>query len=134
MKYAHILIYFSQMFLDAIGPPQVRELGFDGYAIDFVDCPQAMRRFLMRECQLHRTVRLLLSSHGTTLICGAGHRSAAQPRRCRPRHAYHFPHWWRELRRWQHHEHGYAFAVRTAAAAESYARRTAGARPRGTCR
>lgn len=36
---------------------QMRELGFDGYAIDFIDCPQAMRGFLMRECQLHRTVR-----------------------------------------------------------------------------
>jgi hypothetical protein len=35
----------------------MRELGFDGYAIDFIDCPQAMRNFLMRECQLHRTVR-----------------------------------------------------------------------------
>ncbi|KAH9016086.1 P-loop containing nucleoside triphosphate hydrolase protein [Lactarius hengduanensis] len=29
--------------------------GFDGYAIDFVDCPPPMRVFLMRECQLHRT-------------------------------------------------------------------------------
>ena len=38
----------------------MRELGFDGYAIDFVDCPHAMRGFLMRECQLHRTVRLAL--------------------------------------------------------------------------
>jgi hypothetical protein len=41
-----------------ISPSQMRELGFDGYAIDFVDCPHAMRVFLMRECQLHRTVRL----------------------------------------------------------------------------
>jgi structural maintenance of chromosomes protein 5 len=38
-------------------PLQMHELGFDGYAIDFVDCPQAMRGFLMRECQSHRTVR-----------------------------------------------------------------------------
>ena len=42
-------------------PLQMRELGFDGYAIDFVDCPHAMRGFLMRECQLHRTVRPLPS-------------------------------------------------------------------------
>jgi len=42
----------------------MRELGFDGYAIDFIDCPQAMRSFLMRECQLHRTVRLQPSSRG----------------------------------------------------------------------
>jgi hypothetical protein len=40
----------------------MRELGFDGYAIDFVDCPHAMRVFLMRECQLHRTVRPAPSS------------------------------------------------------------------------
>jgi hypothetical protein len=40
----------------------MRELGFDGYAIDFIDCPQAMRGFLMRECQLHRTVRPTPSS------------------------------------------------------------------------
>ena len=40
----------------------MRELGFDGYAIDFVDCPHAMRGFLMRECHLHRTVRLVPSS------------------------------------------------------------------------
>lgn len=49
----------SRMFLIA-QPSQMRELGFDGYAIDFVDCPHAMRGFLMRECQLHRTVRLAL--------------------------------------------------------------------------
>ena len=42
-------------------PLQMRELGFDGYAIDFVDCPHAMRGFLTRECQLHRTVRRLPS-------------------------------------------------------------------------
>ncbi|KAH9987176.1 hypothetical protein BJV77DRAFT_1070641 [Russula vinacea] len=34
---------------------EMHELGFDGYAIDFVDRPQAMRGFLMRECQSHRT-------------------------------------------------------------------------------
>jgi len=40
----------------------MHELGFDGYAIDFIDCPQAMRGFLMRECQLHRTAIALQSS------------------------------------------------------------------------
>jgi len=40
----------------------MHELGFDGYAIDFIDCPEAMRGFLMRECQLHRTVRPAYSS------------------------------------------------------------------------
>ena len=41
---------------DSDAPLQMHELGFDGYAIDFVECPQAMRGFLTRECQLHRTV------------------------------------------------------------------------------
>ncbi|KAI9434892.1 P-loop containing nucleoside triphosphate hydrolase protein [Lactarius indigo] len=36
-------------------PDELHEIGFDGYAIDFVDCPPPMRAFLMRECQLHRT-------------------------------------------------------------------------------
>ena len=35
----------------------MRDLGFDGYAIDFVDYPHAVRGFLIRECHLHRTVR-----------------------------------------------------------------------------
>jgi len=33
----------------------MRELGFDGYALDYVECPPAMRWFLMREVNLHRT-------------------------------------------------------------------------------
>jgi hypothetical protein len=45
------------IFLIVVHPLQMRELGFDGYAIDFVECPHAMRGFLMRECQLQRTVR-----------------------------------------------------------------------------
>jgi hypothetical protein len=52
------------MSLMVAHPLQMRELGFDGYAIDFVDCPHAMRGFLMQECQLHRTVRLVPSSCG----------------------------------------------------------------------
>ena len=35
---------------------KMREIGFDGYAIDFVDCPPAMRSYLTRDCQFHRTV------------------------------------------------------------------------------
>ena len=45
---------------------QMREIGFDGYAIDFVDCPPAMHTYLVRDCQFHRTVSLhllLLNPH-----------------------------------------------------------------------
>lgn len=43
-----------------IAPPpmtqeEMRDIGFDGYAIDFVDCPPAMRSYLTRDCQFHRT-------------------------------------------------------------------------------
>lgn len=34
---------------------ELQSLGFDGYAIQYVDCPQGLRTFLQRECQLHRT-------------------------------------------------------------------------------
>ncbi|KAF8237930.1 P-loop containing nucleoside triphosphate hydrolase protein [Tricholoma matsutake] len=40
-------------------PPMTREelpqLGFAGYALDYVDCPQGMRWYLQRELNLHRT-------------------------------------------------------------------------------
>ncbi|KAL0950349.1 hypothetical protein HGRIS_010317 [Hohenbuehelia grisea] len=40
-------------------PPMSREelahLGFDGYAMDYVECPDGLRYFLQREAQLHRT-------------------------------------------------------------------------------
>jgi len=32
-------------------------LKFDGYAMDYIDCPEGMRYFLMKELNLHRTVR-----------------------------------------------------------------------------
>lgn len=35
---------------------QMSRLGFQGYAIDFVDCPEALKSFLQRDVQLHRTV------------------------------------------------------------------------------
>ncbi|VDC05841.1 unnamed protein product [Peniophora sp. CBMAI 1063] len=34
---------------------EMRTTGFDGYAIDFVDCPEGLRPFLMLEVRLHRT-------------------------------------------------------------------------------
>lgn len=58
-KKARITTWFRPEETNITPPPmtvdEMRELGFAGYAIDFVDCPHAMRGFLMRECQLHRT-------------------------------------------------------------------------------
>ncbi|KAI0030174.1 P-loop containing nucleoside triphosphate hydrolase protein [Vararia minispora EC-137] len=34
---------------------EMRQLGFDGYAIDFIDCPEGLKTFLQAECRLHRT-------------------------------------------------------------------------------
>jgi hypothetical protein len=34
------------------------QLGFDGYALDYVDCPQGMRWYLQRELNFHRTVSM----------------------------------------------------------------------------
>lgn len=48
-------------------PPASREelqaLGFDGYALDFVDCPEGLKWFLQSDVRLHRAVSLpILSS------------------------------------------------------------------------
>ncbi|KAJ7764112.1 P-loop containing nucleoside triphosphate hydrolase protein, partial [Mycena maculata] len=44
---------------DLVGPPMAREelaaRGFDGYAIEYVQCPEGMRWFLQRELNMHRT-------------------------------------------------------------------------------
>jgi hypothetical protein len=65
-KKARITTWFRPEGANITPPPmtadEMRELGFEGYAIDFVDCPQAMRGFLMRECQLHRTAIALQTS------------------------------------------------------------------------
>ena len=37
-------------------PDQLRALGFDGYAIDFIDCPEGLKWFLCSDARLHRTV------------------------------------------------------------------------------
>ncbi|KAH9019273.1 P-loop containing nucleoside triphosphate hydrolase protein [Lactarius pseudohatsudake] len=58
-KQVRITTWFRPGDANITPPPmnqdELREIGFDGYAIDFVDCPPPMRVFLMRECQLHRT-------------------------------------------------------------------------------
>ena len=35
---------------------QMGNMGFDGYALDYVDYPAGMKWFLMREVNLHRAV------------------------------------------------------------------------------
>jgi hypothetical protein len=40
---------------------KLKGLGFDGYAIDYVDCPDGLLWFLKRDLNLHRTVRSLFS-------------------------------------------------------------------------
>ena len=35
---------------------QMQNMGFDGYALDYVDYPAGMRWFLMRDVNLHRAV------------------------------------------------------------------------------
>lgn len=35
----------------------MHHLGFDGYALDYVDCPEGLKWFLRRECNFHRNVR-----------------------------------------------------------------------------
>ncbi|KAI0371444.1 P-loop containing nucleoside triphosphate hydrolase protein [Pilatotrama ljubarskyi] len=34
---------------------QIQQLGFDGYAIDFIDCPEGLKWFLCSDVRLHRT-------------------------------------------------------------------------------
>lgn len=60
-------------------------LGFDGYAIDYVDCPAGMHWWLQRELNLHRTVSfhlgLLDFEHRIYYI--SGYRIKWQQRECR---------------------------------------------------
>lgn len=39
---------------------ELKERGFDGYALDFVECADGLRWFLQRELNMHRTVGLFL--------------------------------------------------------------------------
>lgn len=49
---------------DLVPPPMERDelkaRGFDGYAIDYLECPDGMRWFLKRELNMHRMVRCFL--------------------------------------------------------------------------
>lgn len=45
---------------------QLRALGFDGYAIDFINCPEGLKWFLCSDARLHRTVSL---GHRGCLMC-----------------------------------------------------------------
>ena len=52
---------------------QIQAMGFDGYAIDFVDCPDGLKWFLCSDARLHRTVRISIHAHAKVveLILGA---------------------------------------------------------------
>ncbi|KAN0128355.1 hypothetical protein V8E53_013860 [Lactarius tabidus] len=58
-KIVRIMTWFRAADGNVAPPPmkqeEMREIGFDGYAIDFVDCAPAMRSFFTRDCQFHRT-------------------------------------------------------------------------------
>ncbi|KAI0751154.1 hypothetical protein C8Q80DRAFT_555406 [Daedaleopsis nitida] len=45
----------SRLQAQPLPPEQLRALGFDGYAIDFVDCPEGLKWFLCADARLHRT-------------------------------------------------------------------------------
>ncbi|KAF9449031.1 P-loop containing nucleoside triphosphate hydrolase protein [Macrolepiota fuliginosa MF-IS2] len=56
---ARIVTWFREYHEQQLAPlPMTREelqqLGFDGYALDYVDCPEGLKWFLMRECNFHR--------------------------------------------------------------------------------
>ena len=51
----------------------MREIGFDGYAIDFVDCPPAMRSYLTRDCQFHRTVSATRTAYIPIITANSRH-------------------------------------------------------------
>ena len=36
---------------------EIRAMGFDGFAINFIDCPEGLKWFLCSDVKLHRTVR-----------------------------------------------------------------------------
>ncbi len=60
---ARINTWFKPADYNRLPPPpasaeQLRAIGFDGYAIDFIDCPEGLKWFLCSDARLHRTVRL----------------------------------------------------------------------------
>ncbi|KAJ7180479.1 P-loop containing nucleoside triphosphate hydrolase protein [Mycena filopes] len=51
-----------------MSPDELKDRGFDGYAIDYVECPEGMRWFLKRELNMHRTA---ISRRGIRDLQGA---------------------------------------------------------------
>ncbi|KAG5651262.1 hypothetical protein H0H81_009306, partial [Sphagnurus paluster] len=45
----------QQLPTPPMSPEEMASIGFDGYIIDFIECPQGMRWWLQRELNLHRT-------------------------------------------------------------------------------
>ncbi|RDX55311.1 hypothetical protein OH76DRAFT_731207 [Lentinus brumalis] len=57
---ARINTWFKPADYNRLPPPpasaeQLRAIGFDGYAIDFIDCPEGLKWFLCSDARLHRT-------------------------------------------------------------------------------
>ncbi|KAI0329648.1 P-loop containing nucleoside triphosphate hydrolase protein [Cubamyces sp. BRFM 1775] len=57
---ARINTWFKIQDESKLAPPpvpreEIRALGFDGYAIDFIECPEGLRWFLCSDVRLHRT-------------------------------------------------------------------------------
>ncbi|KAL7282760.1 hypothetical protein ACG7TL_004235 [Trametes sanguinea] len=57
---ARINTWFKARDENRLQPPPVpreelQQLGFDGYAIDFIDCPEGLKWFLCSDVRLHRT-------------------------------------------------------------------------------
>ncbi|KAF8329916.1 hypothetical protein F5887DRAFT_1182074 [Amanita rubescens] len=55
-----VTTWFRAQREDQLTPPpmteaELREEGFDGYALDYVDCPKELHWFLKRELNMHRT-------------------------------------------------------------------------------
>lgn len=42
---------------------QLRRLGFDGYALDYINCPEGMKWWLKSAVGLHRTVKFSMFYH-----------------------------------------------------------------------
>ncbi|KAK2463737.1 hypothetical protein APHAL10511_004230 [Amanita phalloides] len=55
-----VTTWFRVQREDQLAPPpmtetELREEGFDGYALDYVDCPKELKWFLKKELNMHRT-------------------------------------------------------------------------------
>ena len=60
MRYACMFVSLPELVSHFFSPrtlPQLKGLGFDGYATDYVSCPDGLYWFLRKELNMHRTVR-----------------------------------------------------------------------------